>query len=112
MPRLIHPLLMLIAVQFFIHIHTRRVHIAGMTPNPDGVWMAQQARNMSMIFDDEPDEYKPTHIIRDRDSKYGPLFSSVAKSTGIKVLKTPVRAPKANAICERFIGSLRRECLD
>ena len=45
-------------VLFFLHIHTRRVHIVGVTPNPDGPWMAQQARNMSMIFDDEPDEYK------------------------------------------------------
>ena len=56
-------------VLFFIHIHTRRVHVVGMTPNPDGPWMAQQARNMSMLFDDEPEEHKPTHIIRDRDSK-------------------------------------------
>ena len=54
----------------------------------------------------------PKYLIRDRDDKYGPLFRNVAKSTGIEVLKTPVRAPKANATCERFIGSLKRECLD
>lgn len=54
-------------VLFFIHVHTRRVHVAGMTANPDGAWMAQQARNVSIFFDDEPEEFKPTHVIRDRD---------------------------------------------
>jgi putative transposase len=52
------------------------------------------------------------YLVCDRDNKYGPLFLNVARSTGIQVLKTPVQAPKANAICERFIGSLKRECLD
>ena len=51
-------------------------------------------------------------MIRDRDKKYGNLFSSVARSTGIQELRTPVQAPRANAVCERFIGSLKRECLD
>jgi transposase InsO family protein len=54
----------------------------------------------------------PKYVIRDRDDKYGPLFLSVARGTGSEPLKTPVRAPRANAICERFIGSLKRECLD
>jgi putative transposase len=51
-------------------------------------------------------------LIRDRDKKYGTLFSTVARSTGIKELKTPIQAPRANAVCERFIGSLKREYLD
>lgn len=57
-------------------------------------------------------EKKPKYLIRDRDNKYGPLFSRLAASSNIKELKTPIKAPRANAICERFIGSLKRECLD
>jgi len=61
-------------VLFFIHLHSRRVHLAGFTPNPDGIWMAQVARNMSMVFSEEPVESRPTHIIRDRDTKYTAEF--------------------------------------
>jgi transposase InsO family protein len=89
-----------------IELQTRRIVHAAVTRSPTDDWTAQQLREAT------PWGKGAEYLIRDRDSKYGPLFSSVAKSTGIKVLKTPVRAPKANAICERFIGSLRRECLD
>ena len=54
----------------------------------------------------------PGFLIRDNDTKFGPLFARVASSSGIKMLKTPFHAPRANACCERFLGSLRRECLD
>src|SRR5690348_18434183 len=54
----------------------------------------------------------PKYLIRDRDSKFGPCFARVAATSGIKILKTPYHAPRANAICERFLGSVRRECLD
>lgn len=54
----------------------------------------------------------PKYLIRDRDSKFGPNFTRVAATSGIKILKTPYRTPRANAICERFLGSVRRECLD
>ena len=67
-------------VLFFIHIPTRRVHVAGMTPNPDGLWMAQQARNRSIFFE-EQGEHKPTHIIRDRDSKFTPFGNSLIPTT-------------------------------
>ena len=77
-----------------------------MTRSPSDDWTAQQLREAT------PWGKGPKYLIRDRDTKYGPLFSNVGQSTGIKVLKTPVRAPQANAICERFIGSLKRECLD
>ena len=54
----------------------------------------------------------PRFLIRDRDDKYGKAFANVAKGAGVKILKTPKKAPRANAICERFLGSVRRECLD
>jgi transposase InsO family protein len=69
-------------------------------------WTAQQLREAT------PWGKSPKYLIRDREDKYDPLLSNVAKGTGIKVLQTPVRAAKANAICERFLGSLKRECLD
>jgi hypothetical protein len=69
-------------VLFFIHIETQRVHLAGMTPHPDGVWMAQQARNLSMFFD-EQGETKSTHIIRDRDTKFTAEFCAILESDGI-----------------------------
>jgi putative transposase len=89
-----------------IELQTRRIVHTAATRSPSDDWTAQQLREAT------PWGKGPKYLIRDRDDKYGPLFSNVAQSTGIKVLKTPVRAPKANAVCERFIGSLRRECLD
>jgi transposase InsO family protein len=76
------------------------------TRHPTDAWVAQQLREAT------PWDNKPRFLIRDNDKKYGKLFSAVASSTGIKELKTPLAAPRANSICERFIGSLRRECLD
>ena len=75
-------------VLFFIHIATRRVHISGMTPNPDAIWMTQQARNMSMYFE-EQGEYKPTHIIRDRDTKFTANFCSILEADGIEFRPIP-----------------------
>ncbi len=80
-------------VLFFIHLYTRKVHIAGMTPNPDGEWMAQVARNMSMIFADEKPEFQPTHIIRDRDAKFTKQFCSILELDGIEFRPIPPRAP-------------------
>ena len=89
-----------------IELQARRIVHTAVTRSPTDDWTAQQLREAT------PWGKGPKYLIRDRDSKYGPLFQNVAKSTGIEVLKTPVRAPKANAVCERFIGSLKRECLD
>ena len=80
-------------VLFFIHLKSRRVHLAGMTPNPDGQWMAQVARNMSMVFAEEPTESRPTHIIRDRDSKFTAEFCSILETDGIEFRPTPRRSP-------------------
>jgi len=97
-------------VQFFIELATRRVRLAGITANPDGRWVAQQARNLLMQLDDE--NARPRFLIRDRDSKFTREFDEVFRSEGIRVIKAPVRAPKARAHAERWVGSIRRECLD
>jgi putative transposase len=97
-------------VLFFIELSTRRVHLAGLTENPDGAWTAQQARNLvfSLPERDRPLEF----LVRDNDGKFTSAFDTVFNSEGIRVIRTPVRAPKANATCERFVGTVRRECLD
>ena len=99
-------------VLFFLHVHTRRVHVAGMTPNPDGPWMAQQARNMSLFFAEQPDEYKPTHIIRDRDSKFTEQFCAILESDGIEFRPIPPRSPNMNPFCERWVARTRQEVLN
>jgi putative transposase len=97
-------------VLFFIELDTRRVHLAGITANPTGAWVAQQARNLVMT----PGVGLSSRqfLIRDRDTKFTGVFDAVFRTEGIRVIKTPVRAPQANAYAERWIGSVRRECLD
>jgi transposase InsO family protein len=97
-------------VLFFIELATRRVWLAGITTNPDSVWVTQQARNLLMRLDDE--DIRPRFLVRDRDSKFSRDFDEVFRSDGIRVIKAPVRAPKARAHAERWVGSVRRECLD
>lgn len=97
-------------VLFFIELATRRVRIAGITTNPDGRWVTRQARSLLMQLDD--DEVRPRFLIRDRDSKFAREFDEVFRSGGIRVIKAPVPAPKARAHAERWVGTIRRECLD
>jgi putative transposase len=87
-------------ILFFIELATRRVHLAGITTNPDGRWAAQQARNLLMQLDDE--DVRPRFLVRDRDSKFTRDFDEVFRSEGIRVIKAPVRAPKARAHAERL----------
>jgi putative transposase len=89
-----------------IELETRRIVHTAVTSSPTDAWVAQQLREAT------PWTEGPRYLIRDRDKKYGPEFASVARSTGIQELKTPYQAPKANAVCERWIGNIRRECLD
>jgi len=93
-------------VFFIIELSSRRVVHFAVTRHPTQHWVAQQLREAT------PNGVHPKFIVRDNDSKFGTAFDHVANSSGIEVLKTPYRAPRANAVCERFLGSVRRECLD
>jgi putative transposase len=97
-------------VLFFIEIDTRQVHLSGVTANPVGVWVTQQARNLSLVLAERPRAVK--FLIRDRDTKFTASFDEVFGTQGIRIIKTPVRAPRANAFAERLVGTVRRECLD
>ena len=89
-----------------IELGSRRLLHFGVTRSPSDAWVAQQLREAT------PFGEGPRFLIRDNDNKFGHVFDRVAKGTDIEVLTTPYQAPKANAICERFLGSVRRECLD
>jgi len=97
-------------VFFFIELERRRVHIAGITAHPNGAWVTRQARNILMTLQEEGK--RPRILIRDRDVKLTKAFDAFLRSQGITVIRTPVAAPKAKAHAERWVGSVRRECLD
>ncbi len=97
-------------VLLFIHHDSRFVRIAGITQNPVADWVSQQARNISMDLADQTKSVK--FLIRDRDMKFTASFDTVFVAEGTRVIKTPIRAPRANAICERVVGTIRRGCLD
>jgi putative transposase len=99
-----------IYVLFFISLERRRVELVACTPNPTGAWVTQQARNLLMTLDDREQPFR--FLIHDRDAKFGGGFDHVFQSEGIAVIRTPVQAPNADAHAERWVGSVRRECLD
>jgi putative transposase len=89
---------------------TRRVHLAGITANPDGAWTTQAARNFLMDLGQRATSVK--FLIRDRAGQFTGSFDAVFTAEGVRILASPPQAPRANAICERMIGTLRRELFD
>jgi putative transposase len=97
-------------VLVWIELGTRRVHLGGATANPDSAWVTQQARNLTMALQEEG--RSPRFLIHDRDTKFSGPFDDVFRSEGLRIVLTPIRAPNANAFCERWVGTVRAECLD
>ena len=97
-------------VLFFIELDTRRVHLAGVTAKPGGVWVVQQARNLLLALEERGRCTR--FLLRDRDTKFTRAFDDVFGSAGTRVLLTPVQAPTANAYAERWVATVRAECLD
>jgi putative transposase len=97
-------------VLFFLELGTRRVHLAGCTTNPDGRWAVQRARQFAWSLCEGTTPIR--FLIHDRDSKFSRAFDDVFKSDGVEIIRTPFRAPQANAFAERWVGTVRRDCLD
>ena len=97
-------------VLFFIELDSRRVHLTGVTANPDGRWVTQQARNLLLVLGERGRQVR--FLVHDRDAKFCHGFDEVFRSDGGEVLRTPVRAPTANAHAERWVRTVRAECLD
>jgi putative transposase len=95
---------------FFIELDSRQVHLAGVTDHPTGVWVAQQARNLVVSLGDQAAMWK--FLIRDADAKLTRAFDDVWRSTDTEIILTPVHAPNANAVAERWVATVRQECLD
>jgi hypothetical protein len=98
-----------IYVLFFISFSTRRIEYIASSSNPDGRWVIQQARNLIIQLGDEQ---QLRFLVHDRDTKFSHAFDEVFRTEGIKVIRTPVQAPNANAFAERWVRTVRADCLD
>jgi putative transposase len=97
-------------VLFFIEIANRRVHLAGCTAHPDAEWVTHQARQVTWSMQDRPQPVR--FLIRDHDRKFTNSFDAVFEAQGARIVRTPIQAPQANGIAERFVRTVRSECLD
>ena len=99
-----------LCVLFFIELDSRRVYLAGYTPTPSSPWVTQRARQVTWTLAARPERVR--FLIRDRDQKSADRFDDVFQADGIEIVRTPFRAPHANAVAERFVRTARSECLD
>jgi putative transposase len=101
-------------VLFCIELHTRRVRLVGVTDHPNGPWVVQRAREFSMNRErgSQGVTSAARFLVRDRDSKFTRAFDDVFAADGIRTIKTPIQAPNANAFAERWVRTVRQECLD
>jgi putative transposase len=97
-------------VLFFIELGSRRVHLAGCTATPAATWVTQQARQLTWTLRDRSEPLR--FLIRDRDQKFTTSFDEVFRTEQIEIVRTPFRTPQANAVAERFVRTVRTECLD
>ena len=102
--------LQVLYVLFFLDVRTRRVFVAGCTAHPTATWVTQQARDV--CWDLQIAGARPTVLVRDRDGKFPSAFDAVFAAQGVRVVRTPPRSPRANAFAERWVGTVRRDCLD
>jgi len=99
-------------VLFVIEVDSRVVHLLGVTTNPAMAWVVQVARNFTSDLEDAGHRFRFRFLIRDRDTKFTASFDEVFRAVGISAIRTPVRSPKANAFTERFVRTVREDCLD
>ena len=97
-------------VLFFIELGSRCVHVAGCTANPSNQWVTQQARQLTWTLAESPESFR--FLIRDRDQRFTNSFDGVFRIDGIQIVRAPFRAPQANGMAERFVRTVRSECLD